>query len=39
MALAALLQLGIAVAIQPARAQENGLDQQTVGTYADSRLT
>ena len=37
MALAALLQLGIAVAIQPARARENGLDQQTVGTYADSQ--
>ena len=37
MALAALLQLGIAVAIQPSRARENGLDQQTVGTYADSQ--
>jgi|GEM_PF-4812823 len=37
MALAALFQLGISVAIQPAGARENGLDQQTLGTYADSQ--
>jgi hypothetical protein len=35
-ALAALLQLGISAAIQPARARDAGLDLPTIGTYADS---